>query len=67
MKITKFKEEIKQLELKDLLIKLNDLRREAFSLRLNSFTSGVKDSSQFKKGKRDIARLLTVLRQKGVK
>ena len=37
------------------------------ALRLNSSTSHVKDYSQFKKGRKNIARILTYLRQKGVK
>lgn len=67
MKITKFKDDIKQLGVKDLIIKLNELRREHFSLRLNSTTSHVKDYSQFGKNRANIRRILTSLRQKGVK
>lgn len=67
MKITKFKDEIKQLGVKDLIIKLDALRRDQFSLRLNSSTSHVKDYSQFEKNRKNIARILTYLRQKGVK
>ena len=37
------------------------------ALRLNSSTSHVKDYSQFKKARKNIARILTYLRQKGVK
>lgn len=67
MKITHFKDEIKKLEIKDLLLKLDTVKRDNFSLRLNSSTSHVKDYSQFEKGKKNVARLLTLLRQKGVK
>ena len=67
MKISKFNDELNQLGLKELVIKLDALRREHFSLRLNSSTSHVKDYSQFKKGRKNIARILTALRQKGVK
>jgi ribosomal protein L29 len=67
MKISKFKEELKQMDLKDLILKLDAIRRDCFSLRLNSSTSHVKDYSQFKKGRKNIARVLTLLRQKGVK
>jgi ribosomal protein L29 len=67
MKVTKFKDEIKQLGLKELIIKLDAVRRDQFSLRLNSSTSHVKDYSQFRKGRKNIARILTLLRQKGVK
>ena len=67
MKTAQFKEELKKLEIKDLVFKLDALRREYFTLRLNSSTSHVKDYSEFKKSRKNIARALTVLRQKGVK
>ncbi len=67
MKISKLKEELKQLGVTELIVKLDSLRREHFSLRLNSSTSHVKDYSQFKKGRKNIARALTILRQKGIK
>lgn len=67
MKSTQFKDELKKLEIKDLIFKLDALRREYFTLRLNSSTSHVKDYSEFKKTRKNIARALTLLRQKGVK
>ncbi len=67
MKTNKIKDEFKQLEPKDLVLKLDALRRDLFSLRLNSSTSHVKDYSQFKKNRKNIARILTYLRQKGIK
>lgn len=67
MKITEFKNEIKSMGQKDLMTKLDSLRRDLFSLRLNSMTSHVKDYSQFNKIRKNIARVLTVLRQKGNK
>ena len=67
MKISKFKDELQQLQIKELIVKLDALRRDQFSLRLNSSTSHVKDYSQFKKGRKNIARILTALRQKGIK
>lgn len=67
MKTNKIKDEFKQLEPKDLVLKLDALRRDLFSLRLNSSTSHVKDYSQFNKNRKNIARILTYLRQKGIK
>lgn len=67
MKSTQFKEELKKLEINDLVIKLGELKREYFTLKLNSSTSHVKDYSEFKKSRKNIARALTLLRQKGVK
>lgn len=67
MKSNQFKEELKKLEIKDLVIKLGELKREYFTLKLNSATSHIKDYSEFKKSRKNIARALTLLRQKGVK
>ena len=63
MKITSFKEEMNKLNREQLQEKLDHVRKELFSLRLNSSTAHVKDYSQFKKLKRDIARLLTTIQQ----
>lgn len=67
MKISNFKKELNELGIKELVSKLDALRRDHFSLRLNSSTSHVKDYSQFKKNRKNIARILTMLRLKGVK
>jgi ribosomal protein L29 len=67
MKTNKIKDEFKQLEPKGLMLKLDAVRRDLFSLRLNSSTSHVKDYSQFRKNRKNIARLLTFLGQKGNK
>jgi ribosomal protein L29 len=66
MKVTKIKEECTQADIGALSAKLNDLRRELFTLRLNAATAHVKDYSQYKKLRRDVARVLTYLRQKAV-
>ncbi len=58
MKVTKFKDELQQLDCLQLQEKLEQLRRELFSLRLNTITAHVKDYSQFKKLRRNIARVL---------
>lgn len=67
MKVTKFNDEINQMDVKGLVLKLDALRRDLFTLRLNSSTSSIKDYSQFRKGRKNIARVLHALRQKGVK
>ncbi len=63
MKKTKtwFNNELKQLDIKQLREKLDQLRRELFSLRLNSQTAHVKDHSLFQKLRKDIARVLTIM------
>jgi len=57
------------LSTEDLLTKLDDFRRELFTLRLSSSTNHVKDNSQFKKIRKNIARSLTLLksREQGLK
>ncbi len=64
MKTRKLKEELKQDSEKVLAGKLDAARRELFRLKINVATAHVKDYSQFKKGRRTIARILTYLRQK---
>ena len=63
MKIGKLKEELKQDSQSVLATKVDAARRELFRLKINVATAHVKDYSQFKKGRRNIARLLTYLRQ----
>ena len=64
MKTGKLKEELKQDSVQALAAKVDAARRELFRLKINVATAHVKDYSQFKKGRRNIARLLTYLRQK---
>ena len=63
----KASEELKNLEAKELLKKVEEWRRELFSLRLNATTAHVKNHSQFKKLRKNIARGLTLLGQKDIK
>jgi ribosomal protein L29 len=62
--MNKEKQELKGLEVKDLLAKVEEYKRGLFTLRLNSTTAHVKDYSQFKKLRKNLARTLTFLRQK---
>ncbi len=59
MKTANLNNELKQLGIPELKERLETLQRELFSLRLNSSTSHVKDNSQFKKLRKDIARVMT--------
>ncbi len=61
MKVVKFKEELSKMNTQSLVEKLVQLQREMFSLRLNTATAHVKDYSQFKKLRKNIARILTQL------
>ena len=64
MKRKKIKEEFKLLSNEELKIKLEALRRERLNLLMSASTEHVKDSSQFKKLRRNIARVLSYLQQK---
>ncbi len=61
--MNKEKIELRKLDTKQLEEKVVDYRRELFSLKLASSTSHVKDSSGFKKLRKNLARALTYLRQ----
>ncbi len=57
--------EIKAMDVKKLHVRVDELRRELFQLRLNAATSPSKSFAAIKnKLKKDIARTLTVLQQK---
>ncbi len=64
MKVVKFKDELAQMSKADLHEKLENTQRELFSLKLNASTAHIKDYSLFKKLRKDIARMATILRQK---
>lgn len=64
MKIRLIKEELSKLSLKDLYEKRDQQRRSLFSTKLNASTAHVKDYSQFKKLRKNIARTLTLITQK---
>jgi|KBSMisStandDraft_5_1062788.scaffolds.fasta_scaffold410577_2 large subunit ribosomal protein L29 len=64
MKTKRFNEEIRQLDENQLNDRLNQLKKELFSLRLNVVTSHVKDYSVFTKLRRDIARVRTIIVEK---
>lgn len=59
MKVSKEREDLKGMKPAELQKRINTLRRELFSLRLNAATAHVKDYSQFSKLRRQIARALT--------
>jgi ribosomal protein L29 len=58
------KEELKNLDAGELKTRIDHMRRELFSIRLNTVTKPVKDKTYFKKARRDIACALTLLREK---
>ena len=57
-------QEIRQLSDEELHSELQRLRRHLFDLRAQAVTEKLEDPSMLKKTKRDIARILTVLRER---
>ena len=64
---TKTLEEFKKMPADALREKEQDLRNDLFKLRTGGATEKVKDTSQFVKIKRDIARIKTLLRAEELK
>jgi large subunit ribosomal protein L29 len=56
--------EIRQLSDEELTSELERLRRQFFDLRAQSVTEKLEDPGLLTKAKRDIARILTVMRQR---
>lgn len=54
-------EELKQLSSDELRKKMNELRSEHFRLKMNLKTTQIKDYSQLKKLRKNIARIMTRL------
>ena len=56
--------DIAKLDDEELKKREQELRRHLYDLRVQVATDKVKDLSQFRKDKKDIARVLTLLRQR---
>jgi ribosomal protein L29 len=52
------------LGMKELFEKFDEYKRALFTLKLSSSTSYVKDNSQFKKLRKNIARTMTLIRKR---
>ena len=52
------------LKVKELYEKFDEYKRELFTLKLSSSTSYVKDNSQFKKLRKNIARTMTLIKKR---
>lgn len=61
-----FTQKIQQLSVEDLQKKLDSTRQNLFGLRINSASTQVKDYSQYKKLRKQAARILTVMQSKAV-
>jgi large subunit ribosomal protein L29 len=58
-------QELNKLSVEELKQKLTEGREELFNLRFKHATAQLKNTSELPRAKRDIARILTVLGQKG--
>ena len=56
--------EIREMSVEDLKTRIDELTRERFNLRFRSATESIENPIQFRTRRRDIARVLTVLRQR---
>ena len=50
----------------ELVHKLKDAKEEAFNLRLKHATGELEDTARITRSRRDVARLLTVARERGI-
>jgi large subunit ribosomal protein L29 len=50
----------------ELVEKLKDAKEEAFNLRLRNATGELEDTARLSRTRRDVARLLTVVRERGI-
>jgi large subunit ribosomal protein L29 len=55
---------LKEKETPALKEELNNLRKKLFELRTQAVTEKVEDTSQFRKSKKEVARIVTVLRER---
>ena len=50
----------------ELVEKLKEARQEAFNLRLRNATGELENSARLRTSRRDVARLLTIARERGI-
>ena len=56
--------ELRKLSLEDLLKKEEELRRQILILRFKKQIEGLKDKMAIRKARKDLARVLTIIREK---
>lgn len=59
--------DLRELNEKELQSKLHELRESLFNLRFQKTRGNLTSPAEFKRIRREIARLLTVMREKGMK
>ena len=67
MEKTKFSQKLQDVSVEVLNARLEGTRRDLFGFRLNAAISPVKDVSQYKKLRKQIARMMTAIRAKTAK
>jgi large subunit ribosomal protein L29 len=58
--------EVHNLKDGELVVKLIDAKKEAFNLRFRHATGELENTAGLRRAKKDVARLLTVARQRGI-
>jgi large subunit ribosomal protein L29 len=58
--------EVHNLKDDELVVKLNDAKQEAFNLRFRHATGELENTARLSQTKKDVARLLTVARARGI-
>ena len=58
--------EVHSLDDNDLVVRLREAREEAFNLRFRHATGELENTARLTAARRDVARLLTVARQRGI-
>jgi large subunit ribosomal protein L29 len=58
--------EVHDLKDDELMAKLDDAKKEAFSLRFRNATGELENTARIGVARRDVARLLTVARERGI-
>ncbi len=57
-------EELRELTTEELRLRLQETRRELFNLRQQWFTGSLQDNNRMREVRKDIARILTILRER---
>jgi len=57
-------DEIRDMSTEDILDAIEDLKVELYTLRIQKETGELQDTTSFRKARRDVARLKTVLRER---
>jgi large subunit ribosomal protein L29 len=58
--------EVHNLKDGELVVKLIDAKKEAFNLRFRHATGELENTARLPQSKRDVARLLTIAKQRGI-